>query len=188
MVISYPACITGTTPGIDLAGETGRGAATAVAAVATRGRSLVGVPEPGVPDPAPGPRDASGGEIDPELIDLATKIFNLARAGDTAVVAAYVDAGVPMNMTDDKGGTLVMLAAYHGHAATVAALLERGADPGRPNDRGTDAAGGRGVQEGAGDRPAAAGRGRRPRAGKPSAADTAAMFGNEDFLAWFGGR
>jgi ankyrin repeat protein len=30
----------------------------------------------------------------------------------------------------------VMLAAYHGHAGTVAALLERGADPNRLNDRG----------------------------------------------------
>jgi ankyrin repeat protein len=29
-----------------------------------------------------------------------------------------------------------MLAAYHGHAATVAALLQRGANAGKANDRG----------------------------------------------------
>jgi hypothetical protein len=67
--------------------------------------------EPGAPGPAPPPRDAPGGEIDPERIDLAMKIFNLARAGDTAAVAAYVDAGVPVNLTNDSGDTLVMLAA-----------------------------------------------------------------------------
>jgi uncharacterized protein len=44
-----------------------------------------------VPDPAP--RDVTDAEIDPDVIDLATKIFSLARGGDTAAVAAYVDAG-----------------------------------------------------------------------------------------------
>jgi hypothetical protein len=58
------------------------------------------VPEPGVPDPAP--RDVTGAEIDPDVIDLATKIFSLARAGDTAAVTAYVDAGMPVNLTNDK--------------------------------------------------------------------------------------
>ena len=68
--------------------------------------------------------------------EFATKIFDLARAGDAGPLAAYVDAGVPANLTNDSGDTLVMLAAYHGHAPAVRALLERGADPGRPNDRG----------------------------------------------------
>jgi hypothetical protein len=145
----------------------------------------VGVHEPGVPDPAPGPRDASGGEIDPALIDLATKIFNLARAGDAAGVAAYVDAGVPVNLTNDKGDTLVMLAAYHGHAATVAALLERGADPGRPNDRGQTPLAGAVFKKEPEIVRLLLDAGADPTAGQPSAADTAAMFGNEDFLAWF---
>src|SRR6266704_485022 len=71
------------------------------------------------PEPAPGP----------EVLQLAEKVFNLARQGDTATLAAYVDAGVPANLCNDKGDTLVMLAAYHGHPQTVAALLECGADP-----------------------------------------------------------
>lgn len=73
---------------------------------------------------------------DPEVLQLAAKVFDLARHGDTSTLAAYVDAGVPATLTNDKGDSLVMLAAYHGHADTVAALLERGADPDRPNDRG----------------------------------------------------
>ena len=49
---------------------------------------------------------------------------------------AYVERGVPVDLTDASGNTLVMLAAYHGRATTVMARLERGADPDRFNDRG----------------------------------------------------
>ena len=126
-------------------------------------------------------------EPEPELVEFATRVFNLARAGDTAAIAAYVDAGVPVNLTNDRGDTLVMLAAYHGNAPAVRALLERGADPGRPNDRGqTPLAGAvfkgepevvRALLDGGAD----------PGAGQPSAIDTARMFGNDEFLRWFAG-
>jgi ankyrin repeat protein len=91
-------------------------------------------------DPAHRPEHAAHREQEPapdsEVLQLAAKVFNLARQGDTDTLAAYVDAGVPANLCNDKGDTLVMLAAYHGHPQTVSALLERGADPDRPNDRG----------------------------------------------------
>ena len=32
---------------------------------------------------------------DPEVVELATKVFDLARRGETETLAAYVDAGVP---------------------------------------------------------------------------------------------
>jgi ankyrin repeat protein len=122
---------------------------------------------------------------DPDLLDFAAKMFNLARAGHAQALAAYVDAGVPADLTNAAGDTLVMLAAYHGHAATVRALLERGADPGRPNDRGqTPLAGAVFKREPEVVRVLLDG-GADPDAGQPSAADAAAMFGNEDFLAWF---
>lgn len=73
---------------------------------------------------------------DPEVVELATKVFDLARRGETETLAAYVDAGVPANLTNDRGDSLVMLAAYHGHAEAVTALVGRGADPDRANDRG----------------------------------------------------
>jgi len=73
---------------------------------------------------------------DPEVVELATKIFDLARRGQTEALVAYVDAGVPANLTNDRGDSLVMLAAYHGHADAVRVLLERGADPNLRNDNG----------------------------------------------------
>lgn len=122
---------------------------------------------------------------DPEVIQLAGKIFDLAREGGTDTVAAYVDAGVPANLSNDKGDTLVMLAAYHGHAGTVAVLLARGADPDRANDRGqTPLAGAvfkgeaeviRTLLDGGAD----------PYAGAPSAMDTARVFGKDDLVALF---
>ncbi|WP_214368786.1 ankyrin repeat domain-containing protein [Pseudonocardia sp. H11422] len=66
-------------------------------------------------------------------------MFDLAREGVTEQLAAYVDAGLPVDLTNDKGDTLLILAAYHGHPATVAALLARGADHARVNDRGQTA-------------------------------------------------
>ena len=77
--------------------------------------------------------------IDPGVLELARKVFDLAREGSTDELAEYVDAGVPVNLTNDKGDTLLILAAYHQHPDTVAALLERGADHGRVNDRGQTA-------------------------------------------------
>ncbi|UUN25725.1 ankyrin repeat domain-containing protein [Streptomyces sp. FIT100] len=125
---------------------------------------------------------------DPEVIELATRIFDLARQGDAEALAAYVDAGVPANLTNDKGDSLVMLAAYHGHAAAVTALLARGADVDRANDRGqTPLAGAvfkgedtvvRALLDGGAD----------PGAGTPSAVDTARMFGKTDLLELFSAR
>ncbi|MBW8704858.1 hypothetical protein MBT84_35205 [Streptomyces sp. MBT84] len=123
---------------------------------------------------------------DPEVVELATKIFDLARRGETEALVAYVDAGVPANLTNDRGDSLVMLAAYHGHADAVRALLERGAEADRVNDRGqTPLAGAvfkgepeviRVLLDGGAD----------PSAGTPSAVDTARMFGRSDLLELFG--
>jgi ankyrin repeat protein len=125
---------------------------------------------------------------DPEVIELATKVFDLARQGETEALAAYIDAGVPANLTNDRGDTLVMLAAYHGHAAAVEALIARGAEPDRANDRGqTPLAGAVFKGEDAVIRVLLAG-GADPAAGTPSAMDAARMFGKTDLLELFGGQ
>ncbi|OKI98709.1 ankyrin [Streptomyces sp. CB01249] len=125
---------------------------------------------------------------DPEVVELASKVFDLARAGDADALAAYVDAGVPANLTNDRGDSLLMLAAYHGHAAAVTALAARGADPGRANDRGqTPLAGAVFKGEEAVIR-ALLDAGADPAAGTPSAVDTARMFGKDDLLELFGAR
>ncbi|MEU4341954.1 ankyrin repeat domain-containing protein [Nocardia sp. NPDC023852] len=126
-------------------------------------------------------------EIDPELIELAGKVFDCARRGDAAGLAALVDAGVPVNLTNDAGDTPLMLATYHGHGAAVATLLERSADPNRANGKGqTPLAGAvfKGQTEIVRQLAAA---GADPDAGTPSARDAAVMFGKTELLELFGG-
>lgn len=84
--------------------------------------------------------DSPGGEpaqppVPPEAVELAHRLFDLARAGDTALLD-YVDRGAPVDLTDSSGNTLLMLAAYHGHAELVTDLAERGANVDALNDRG----------------------------------------------------
>ncbi|MGW3421400.1 ankyrin repeat domain-containing protein [Streptomyces phaeochromogenes] len=123
---------------------------------------------------------------DPEVVELATKIFDLARQGQAEALVAYVDAGVPANLTNDRGDSLVMLAAYHGHADAVRALLERGAEADRINDRGqTPLAGAVFKGEDAVIR-VLLDAGADPSAGTPSAVDTARMFGKAELLELFG--
>ncbi|WP_090596025.1 ankyrin repeat domain-containing protein [Auraticoccus monumenti] len=85
------------------------------------------------PEPGPGPLSEDEAE---ELVRLAQLCLEMARQGDTEGLATYVDAGVPVDLTDADGSTLIMIAAEFGHAATVAALAERGADVSRLDEHG----------------------------------------------------
>ncbi|MFJ6544911.1 ankyrin repeat domain-containing protein [Streptomyces sp. NPDC091385] len=125
---------------------------------------------------------------DPEVVELATKIFDLARRGRTEELVAYVDAGVPANLTNDRGDCLVMLAAYHGHADTVRALLARGADADRINDRGQTPLAGAVFKGEAEVIDVLLQAGADPAAGTPSAVDTARMFERTELLERFGAR
>ena len=69
-------------------------------------------------------------------INLAHRLLDAARNGDAELLTAYLDAGVPVELSAATGDTLTMLAAYHGHAAIVQDLVDRGADPNRANERG----------------------------------------------------
>ncbi|MFE9923655.1 ankyrin repeat domain-containing protein [Streptomyces sp. NPDC005774] len=123
---------------------------------------------------------------DPEVVELATKIFDMARSGRTGELVAYVDAGVPANLTNDRGDSLVMLAAYHGHADAVRALLERGADVDRINDRGQTPLAGAAFKGDTEVVKALLQGGADPAAGTPSAVDTARMFDRAELLELFG--
>ncbi|MFJ1592413.1 ankyrin repeat domain-containing protein [Kitasatospora albolonga] len=125
---------------------------------------------------------------DPEVVELATKVFDLARTGETGTLVAYVDAGVPANLTNDRGDSLLMLAAYHGHAEAVTALVARGADPDRANDRGQTPLAGAVFKSEDAVIDALLAAGADPAAGTPSAQDTARMFGKADLLERFGAR
>jgi ankyrin repeat protein len=114
--------------------------------------------------------------IDPGVIALAAKVFDLAREGDTEQLTGYLDAGVPANLTNDKGDTLLILAAYRGHTQTVAALLERGADHSRANDRGQTPLAAAVFKQSADTVRALVAAGADPDAGQPSARATAQFF------------
>ena len=117
-----------------------------------------------------------------ELVELAHQVFDWARAGERERIAAYVDAGVPVNLTDESGNTLLMLAAYHGHASTVTMLAGRGADVDRLNDRGQSPLAGAVFKAEHDVVAALLEAGADPDAGTPSARETADLFGRPDTL------
>jgi ankyrin repeat protein len=126
--------------------------------------------------------DGQQGTPDEGLIDLAHQMFDLARAGDGERLEAYVEAGVPVELTDASGNTLLMLAAYHGHAATCRMLHRRGADVNRLNQRGQSPLAGA-VFKGFDDVVAALrDAGADPDAGTPTARETARMFGRDELF------
>jgi uncharacterized protein len=117
-----------------------------------------------------------------ELVEIGQACFDFAREGDSERLLAYVERGVPVDLTDSSGNTLLMLAAYHGHAGTVVALVARGADPNRLNDRGQSPLAGA-IFKGEDDvAHALLGAGADPDAGQPSARATAQMFNRTDLL------
>ena len=131
------------------------------------------------------PADADSDGVPDQIAELARRVFDMARSGDTLSLAAYLDAGVPLNLTNSAGDTLIMLAAYHGHPTTVQALTQRGAHVDRANDRGqTPLAGAvfKGDDEVVRLLIVA---GANPLAGRPSAVDTARVFGRTDYLELF---
>lgn len=118
----------------------------------------------------------STSEPDDAAIAYANRLFDLAREGATAEIAAAVDAGVPVNLTNAKGDTLLTLAAYHQQAETVRALLERGADVHRLNDRGQNALVCAVFQQDEAITRMLLAAGADPDAGTPSSMDAARMF------------
>ncbi|CEA08920.1 Ankyrin repeat [Arthrobacter saudimassiliensis] len=130
---------------------------------------------------------AGGGQDeDEQMLELAARLFDAARAGHASVLVPYLDAGVPVNLTSSTGDTLLMLAAYHGHAPLVELLLRRGADPDTLNDRGQSPLAGavfKGYSEVVEVLVAA---GADPDAGTPSAREAAAFFNRPDLAALLG--
>jgi len=124
--------------------------------------------------------------LPPAALDLAAKLFDLARAGTTPTLQSYLSAGIPKNLTNSSGDTLLMLASYHGHAETARMLLENGANANVLNARGQSPIAGavfkgydevvRALFEGGAD----------VRLGQPNAVDCARMFKRSSCLKLFG--
>ena len=73
---------------------------------------------------------------------LQVLALDFARQGETLELQQMVAHGLPVNLADAKGNSLLMLASYHGQRETVRMLLENGADPNRRNYRGQTPLGG----------------------------------------------
>ncbi len=69
-------------------------------------------------------------------LDLVVLAVEAARTGDADTVDRTVRAGVGVNSTSPHGDSLLMLSAFHGHAALVGVLLDLGADPNRRDPSG----------------------------------------------------
>jgi ankyrin repeat protein len=73
---------------------------------------------------------------DDEAAAFAEEVFERARRGDAQMLGRLLASGLPANLRNHKGDTLLMLASYHGHHDAVQVLLSHGADPLIANDNG----------------------------------------------------
>ncbi|MBB4742839.1 ankyrin repeat protein [Actinoplanes octamycinicus] len=125
-------------------------------------------------------------QLDDETIAFAHRMFDLARSGGTEELAGNLTAGLPANLTNDKGDTLLILAAYHNQVGTVRALLEHGADPNRVNDRGQTALSAAVFRQNPDTVQALLAAGADPDGGTPSAVATADYFKLPEMAALLG--
>jgi hypothetical protein len=56
---------------------------------------------------------ADPGPMPPELIAFASKLFDAARQGQVEMFEQAIPRGLPVNMTNDKGDSLVQLTIYY---------------------------------------------------------------------------
>ncbi len=76
----------------------------------------------------------------PNMETLKARYFDAAREGDSAMLSAFYQAGLDVNVADEKGYTALILAAYHGHTDTVNFLIsEANANPCQEDNRGNTA-------------------------------------------------
>ena len=80
----------------------------------------------------PAPRPA----LDDDTLAFARRVFHHARAGEAGDLGDLLRMGLPANLLNERGDSLLMLACYHGHLDTARVLLEHGGDPALANERG----------------------------------------------------
>ncbi|KAJ6554912.1 ankyrin [Mycena vulgaris] len=129
---------------------------------------------------------ADASSLPPETIAFAHRMFEAARTGNSELLIAAVDAGLPVNILNDKGNSLLMLAAYAGHVDLTKKLLDRGGDPNLLNDLGQSMIAGAVFKAHDDVVRALAEKGADPRLGKPNAIQAAHMFGRTHLMGLLG--
>ena len=74
--------------------------------------------------------------------ELQLLALDYARTGETEFLARMLRHGLPVNLGDAQGNSLLMLACYHQNLATARMLLASGAEVDRPNQRSQTPLGG----------------------------------------------
>lgn len=120
-------------------------------------------------------------DIPDDVRELATRLFDMARNGDETLLE-YIDQGVNPDLTNQDGNSLLMLAAYSGHAALAGALAQRGADVDKQNDRRQTPLAGAVFKKYGDVVDTLVAAGADPDAGAPSALETARYFQLPDML------
>ncbi len=87
-------------------------------------------------DKEPQPDPQATEPTDAEVLDILQSAFEAARNGDAEFLKTWLERGLPPNLQNTRGDTLLMLAAYHSHTEAVRTLLDHGADPDILNDQG----------------------------------------------------
>jgi len=72
-------------------------------------------------------------------LEVIEGTFDLARTGRTGPLGEMIDAGVPLDVRNPRGDTLLIVAAYAEQEEVVADLLRRGADLDAVNSHGQTA-------------------------------------------------
>lgn len=87
-------------------------------------------------------RIITGPEEEARYHEFQLLAFERARRGETAALAGMLRQGLPVDLCDRRGNSLLLLASYHGHLETVRMLLKAGADVDRRNAKGQTPLGG----------------------------------------------
>jgi uncharacterized protein len=69
-------------------------------------------------------------------IELQQMALDFAREGDSDTLQSMIKSGLPIELKDSRGNTLLMLSAYNGNYETAKMLLQMGADVNSVNDHG----------------------------------------------------
>lgn len=78
-------------------------------------------------------------ELSDEQIEFLNQVLDMARQGKVQMLSSVIDQGIPVDLTDGKGDSLLILASYNSQPEVVKALIERGANLNQLNARGQSA-------------------------------------------------